>query len=97
GGPARHGGGGFSGKDATKVDRSGAYMARWIAKNLVAANIADKIEVQIAYSIGVAKPVWVMVNTFGENKVPENVVLHPILNNFELTPKGIIKSLNLNK
>ncbi|MFA7705246.1 methionine adenosyltransferase [Mycoplasmopsis synoviae] len=97
GGSARHGGGAFSGKDATKLDRSGAYMARWIAKNLVAANIADKIEVQIAYSIGVAKPVSVMVNTFGENKVPENVVLDAILNNFELTPKGIIKSLNLNK
>lgn len=95
GGFARHGGGAFSGKDPTKVDRSGAYMARYIAKNIVANGYAKKCEIQIAYSIGVAKPVSIYVDTFGTNTIPESEIIKKIEDNFDLTPAGIIKTLNL--
>lgn len=95
GGFARHGGGAFSGKDPTKVDRSGAYMARYIAKNIVANGYSKKCEIQIAYSIGVAKPVSIYVDTFGTNTIPENEIIKKIEENFDLTPAGIIKTLNL--
>lgn len=95
GGFARHGGGAFSGKDPTKVDRSGAYMARYIAKNIVANGYSKKCEIQIAYSIGVAKPVSIYVDTFGTNTIPENEIIKKIEENFDLTPTGIIKTLNL--
>lgn len=95
GGYARHGGGAFSGKDASKVDRSGAYMARYIAKNVVAAGLASKFEIQIGYAIGKSKPVSVFIETFGTNKVDEKDILEAILNTFDLTPKAIIKTLNL--
>lgn len=97
GGWARHGGGAFSGKDATKVDRSAAYAARWVAKNLVAAGVADQVEIQIAYSIGVAQPVSINVNTFGTNKYDESLIEKAVLELFDLTPKGIIESLDLQK
>ncbi|UUD35944.1 methionine adenosyltransferase [Mycoplasmopsis citelli] len=97
GGAARHGGGAFSGKDATKMDRSAAYAARWIAKNIVAANLADKVEIQIAYSIGVAEVVSVMVECFGTNKVDVSLIEDAVINLFDLTPKGIINSLDLRK
>lgn len=95
GGFARHGGGAFSGKDPTKVDRSGAYMARYIAKNIVANGYSKKCEIQIAYSIGVAKPVSIYVDTFGTNTIPENEIIKKIEENFDLTPAGIIRTLNL--
>ena len=95
GGVGSHGGGCFSGKDPTKVDRSGSYMARYIAKNIVAAGLADKVEVQLAYAIGVSHPVSVMVDTFGTAKVSEDLIKELILNHFKLTPKGMIESLNL--
>lgn len=95
GGMARHGGGAFSGKDPTKVDRSAAYAARYVAKNVVAAGLADKCEIQIAYAIGVAKPVSVMVETFGTAKVSEAKIEEAVKNNFDLRPAGIIKMLNL--
>lgn len=95
GGVARHGGGAFSGKDPTKVDRSAAYMARYIAKNIVANGYAKKCEIQIAYSIGVAKPVSIYVDTFGTNTVSEDEIIKKIEENFDLTPAGIIKTLNL--
>jgi S-adenosylmethionine synthetase len=95
GGIGSHGGGCFSGKDPSKVDRSGSYMARYIAKNLVAAGIVDKIEVQIAYAIGVAKPVSIMVDSFGTSAVPENKIKELISTHFELKPKGMISTLNL--
>ncbi len=95
GGTAHHGGGCFSGKDPTKVDRSATYMARYIAKNLVAAEFARRIEVQVAYAIGVAEPVSVMVNTFGTGRVDDGTLVDLIRRNFLLTPKGIIDSLNL--
>ncbi len=97
GGMGRHGGGAFSGKDPTKVDRSACYMARYIAKNLVAAGLASRCEVQLAYAIGVAEPVSVMVNTFGTGKVDENVLTDLVRANFNLTPKGIMESLNLRR
>jgi S-adenosylmethionine synthetase len=97
GGMGRHGGGAFSGKDSTKVDRSAAYMARYIAKNVVAAGLADRCEVQLAYAIGVADPVSVRVDTFGTGKVSENVLVDLVRKNFQLTPKGIIESLNLRR
>jgi S-adenosylmethionine synthetase len=97
GGMGRHGGGAFSGKDPTKVDRSAAYMARYIAKNLVAAGLADKCEVQLAYAIGVAEPVSVRVETFGTEKVDPTIIPDLIRANFKLTPKGIIESLNLRR
>ena len=95
GGMARHGGGAFSGKDATKVDRSGAYMARYIAKNVVAAGLADKCEVQIAYAIGVVEPVSVRVDTLGTAKVNEQAIERAISDTFDMTPQGIIHTLDL--
>ena len=97
GGMGRHGGGAFSGKDPTKVDRSAAYMARHIAKNIVAAGLADKCEVQLAYAIGVAEPVSVLVETFGTGKVEAATLSDLVRANFKLTPKGIIESLNLRR
>src|SRR5450631_520524 len=97
GGAGRHGGGAFSGKDPTKVDRSAAYMARYIAKNIVAAGLADKAEVQLAYAIGVAEPVSVRVETFGTGKVGEAKLTELVRKNFSLTPKAIIESLNLRR
>ncbi len=95
GGTARHGGGAFSGKDPSKVDRSAAYAARHVAKNIVAAGLADRCEVQIAYAIGVAKPVSLMVDTFGTGKIPEENIVKLIEKHFDLRPKGIIQTLNL--
>lgn len=95
GGYARHGGGAFSGKDPSKVDRSAAYMARYIAKNIVAAGLADKTEIQLSYAIGVAEPTSVFVETFGTAKVEQEVLLKAIKENFDLTPNGIIHSLDL--
>ena len=95
GGVGSHGGGCFSGKDPSKVDRSGSYMARYIAKNVVASGIADKFEVQVAYAIGVPHPVSIMVESFGTAKIPEDKIKELIRANFDLTPKGIIKSLDL--
>lgn len=97
GGSARHGGGAFSGKDCTKVDRSGAYMARYIAKNVVAAQLADKCEIQLAYIIGREDPASVMVDTFHTNHIPEEKILQAILENFPLRPVEIIHCLNLDK
>lgn len=97
GGFSRHGGGAFSGKDATKVDRSGAYMARYIAKNIVASGICDKAEVQLAYAIGVAHPVSIFVETFGTSKVDEGDIVKTIKEEFRLTPNGIIETLDLRK
>lgn len=97
GGIARHGGGAFSGKDATKVDRSASYMARFIAKNIVANGYASKCEIQLAYSIGVAKPVSIYVNTYGTNTVSEKEIINKINNKFDLTPRGIINYLDLQK
>ncbi len=97
GGMGRHGGGAFSGKDSTKVDRSAAYMARYIAKNIVASGLAEKAEVQLAYAIGVAEPVSIRVDTFGTGKVSENRLIELVRENFKLTPKGIIESLNLRR
>jgi S-adenosylmethionine synthetase len=97
GGYARHGGGAFSGKDATKVDRSAAYMARYIAKNIVASNIATECEIQIAYAIGLSEPVSFSINTFGTEKVDLEIIYDAVYKNFDLTPKGIIKTLKLNR
>lgn len=97
GGVGRHGGGAFSGKDPSKVDRSGAYMARYIAKNIVAAGLADKCEIQISYVIGVAKPTSINVECFGTNKIPEEKIMRLIFENFDMTPKGIITTLDLLK
>jgi S-adenosylmethionine synthetase len=97
GGMGRHGGGAFSGKDATKVDRSAAYMARYIAKNIVAAGLAERCEVQLAYAIGVADPVSIRVDTFGTGTAPEDRLIELVRENFKLTPKGIIESLNLRR
>jgi S-adenosylmethionine synthetase len=97
GGMGRHGGGAFSGKDATKVDRSAAYMARYVAKNIVAAGLADRCEVQLAYAIGVAEPVSIRVDTFGTGKIAEPRLIELVRENFKLTPKGIIDSLNLRR
>jgi S-adenosylmethionine synthetase len=95
GGVGSHGGGCFSGKDPSKVDRSGSYMARYIAKNIVAAGIADKLEVQIAYAIGIAEPVSVLVDTFGTAKISEDMIKDLIRGHFKLSPKGMIQSLDL--
>ena len=95
GGTARHGGGAFSGKDPSKVDRSAAYAARYVAKNVVAAGLADRCEVQIAYAIGVAKPVSLMVDTFGTGKIADARIVELIGQHFDLRPKGIIQALNL--
>jgi S-adenosylmethionine synthetase len=97
GGMGRHGGGAFSGKDPTKVDRSACYMARYIAKNIVAAGLADRCEVQLAYAIGVAEPVSVLVDTFGTGKMGEEKLEELVRKNFQLTPKGIIESLKLRR
>jgi len=97
GGMGRHGGGAFSGKDPTKVDRSAAYMARYVAKNIVAAGLAERCEVQLAYAIGVAEPVSVLVDTFGTGTVDEDKLEALVRANFALTPKGIIESLNLRR
>jgi S-adenosylmethionine synthetase len=97
GGIGRHGGGAFSGKDPSKVDRSACYMARYIAKNIVATGLADKCEVQIAYAIGVAKPVSVMVDTFGTGKIPEDLIESKVSNTFDMRPAGIIKMLDLKR
>jgi S-adenosylmethionine synthetase len=97
GGAGRHGGGAFSGKDPTKVDRSAAYVARYIAKNIVAAGLADRAEVQLAYAIGVAEPVSVRIDTFGTGKIGEAKLTELVRKNFSLTPKGIIESLNLRR
>jgi S-adenosylmethionine synthetase len=97
GGMGHHGGGAFSGKDPTKVDRSACYMARHIAKNLVAAGLADRLEVQLAYAIGVADPVSVLVNTFGTGKLPEERLVALVREHFALTPGGIIDYLDLRR
>jgi S-adenosylmethionine synthetase len=97
GGMARHGGGAFSGKDPSKVDRSAAYAARYVAKNVVAAGLADRCEVQVSYAIGVAKPTSVTVETFGTNKVPESKIVKAVNANFDLRPYGIVKMLDLLK
>ena len=97
GGMGRHGGGAFSGKDPSKVDRSACYAARWVAKNIVAAGLARRCEVQVAYAIGVAEPVSVRVDTFGTSTVPEARILDAVISNFDLTPKGITTALDLRK
>ncbi len=97
GGVGSHGGGCFSGKDPTKVDRSGAYISRYIAKNIVAAGIADRAEVQIAYAIGVPEPVSILVDTYETGKIPEDKIVKIVRDNFDLTPKGIIEHLNLRR
>ena len=97
GGMGRHGGGAFSGKDPSKVDRSATYAARWVAKNIVAAKLAKKVEVQLAYAIGVAKPVSVMVDTFGTGTVDELSIMKGVAKVFDLTPRGIIEALDLRK
>ncbi|MGI6412176.1 MAG: methionine adenosyltransferase [Syntrophomonadaceae bacterium] len=97
GGMARHGGGAFSGKDPTKVDRSAAYAARYVAKNIVAAGIADRCEIQLAYAIGVARPVSIRVETFGTGKIPDTKIVQLINDNFDLRPAAIIKDLNLRR
>ena len=97
GGMARHGGGAFSGKDPTKVDRSGAYAARYVAKNIVAAGLAEKCEIQLSYAIGVAQPTSVMVDTFGTGKLSDNRLVEIVRENFDLRPAGIIKMLDLRR
>lgn len=95
GGSARHGGGAFSGKDPTKVDRSAAYMLRYIAKNIVAADLCDRIEIQVSYAIGVKEPTSIFIETYGSEKVEKDTILKAIKENFDLTPKGIIDTLKL--
>jgi S-adenosylmethionine synthetase len=97
GGYARHGGGAFSGKDPTKVDRSGAYEARWIAKSIVASKLARKCEVQLAYAIGMARPVSLFIETFGTSSVPEDKILDAVKRNFDLRPSSLIKTLSLDR
>ncbi len=97
GGAARHGGGAFSGKDCTKVDRSAAYAARYVAKNIVAAGIADRCEIQLSYAIGVAHPTSIMVETFGTGKIEDSKIVEVIRKNFDLRPAGIIKMLDLRR
>ena len=97
GGYAKHGGGAFSGKDYTKVDRTGAYAARYVAKNIVAAGLAAKCEVQLSYAIGIAEPISVDVDCFGTNKIDETKIIDLIKNIFDLTPVGIIKTLDLKR
>ncbi|RMF05443.1 methionine adenosyltransferase, partial [Candidatus Woesearchaeota archaeon] len=97
GGVGRHGGGAFSGKDPTKVDRSAAYAARYVAKNIVAAGLADKCEVQLSYAIGVAEPTSINVDTFGTGRIPEEEIVRLVRKHFNLTPKGIISSLKLRR
>src|SRR6202022_4507167 len=97
GGYAPHGGGAFSGKDQTKVDRSAAYMARYVAKNIVAAGLADRCLVQLAYAIGVADPISVLVDTSGTGRITETVLAKLVRESFELTPRGIIEELKLRR
>jgi S-adenosylmethionine synthetase len=97
GGACPHGGGAFSGKDPTKVDRSASYMARYIAKNCVAAGLGDRVQVQLAYAIGVADPVSVMVETFGTGRVPEERITELVRSHFKLTPRGIMEELDLRR
>jgi S-adenosylmethionine synthetase len=97
GGSARHGGGAFSGKDATKVDRSGAYAARWVAKNLVGAGVADRLEIQISYAIGVASPISITVDTFGTGRLPDHEIVRIVEDHFDLRPQAIIDTLNLRR
>src|ERR1051325_9174565 len=97
GGMARHGGGAFSGKDPSKVDRSAAYAARWVAKNIVEAKLARRCEAQVAYAIGVAQPVSVMIDTFGTSTVPESSIMNAVREVFDLTPRGIISALDLRR
>ena len=97
GGYARHGGGAFSGKDCTKVDRSGAYAARYVAKNLVAAGLADKCEIQLSYAIGVAQPTSINVDTFGTGRLDSGKLVEIVRENFDLRPAGIIKMLDLRR
>ena len=97
GGAACHGGGAFSGKDPSKVDRSASYMARYIAKNIVASGVASKVQIQLSYAIGVAKPTSVLIDTFGTAKVSEELIAQTVMNNFDLTPKGIITTLDLKR
>ena len=92
---SRHGGGAFSGKDPSKVDRSAAYAMRWVAKNIVAAELADKCEVQVAYAIGKAKPVGLFIETFGTEKIPVSQITSAVLNVFDLRPAAIIRDLDL--
>ena len=95
GGVGRHGGGAFSGKDPSKVDRSSAYMGRYVAKNIVAAGIASELEVQIAYAIGISQPVSINVNSFGTGKIEDDAIIALINRNFDLRPKAIVQQLNL--
>jgi len=97
GGYARHGGGAFSGKDGTKVDRSASYVARYIAKNIVAADLADKVEVQLAYAIGVSQPVSISIDTFGTGKISNERLINAVRELFDLRPAGIIKMLDLKR
>jgi S-adenosylmethionine synthetase len=97
GGMGRHGGGAFSGKDPSKVDRSACYMARYVAKNIVAAELADKCEVQVAYAIGVAEPVSIMIDTFGTGRVAEEEIEAKVRKVFDMRPAGIIKTLDLKR
>jgi S-adenosylmethionine synthetase len=97
GGMGRHGGGAFSGKDPTKVDRSAAYAARWVAKNLVAAGLAERCEIQVAYAIGVARPLSVNVETFGTGRIPDGLIVKLIHDHFDLRPGAIIRDLNLRR
>jgi S-adenosylmethionine synthetase len=97
GGMARHGGGAFSGKDPTKVDRSGAYAARWVAKNVVAAGLADRFEIEVAYGIGIARPVSVSIESFGTNHVPDEVIKRLVDRHFDLRPAAIIAALDLRR
>jgi S-adenosylmethionine synthetase len=97
GGYSRHGGGAFSGKDPSKVDRSAAYAARWVAKNIVAAGLADRCEVQISYAIGVAEPTSVLVNTFGSGSIPEEQITRLVRKVFDLKPQAIIRALDLRR
>ncbi len=97
GGMAKHGGGCFSGKDPTKVDRSAAYMMRYVAKNIVAAGLAKRCELQVAYAIGKAEPMGIMVDTWRTNAIPEEKIAEMIMKYFDLTPKGIIKELDLRR
>jgi S-adenosylmethionine synthetase len=97
GGFARHGGGAFSGKDPTKVDRSAAYAARYVAKNVVAAGLADRIEIQVSYAIGMARPISISLETFGTNKVPDDVIVGLVDKHFDLSPGAIIRDLDLRR
>ena len=97
GGMARHGGGAFSGKDPSKVDRSAAYAGRYVAKNIVAAGLASKCEIQVSYAIGVAEPTSISVNTFGTGKISDNAIVDLVREHFDLRPRGIIEMLDLRK